>query len=282
MKKLFCLIVLALAGASNGSGQTGFTAVMVNSNGVVQRPTNFAAANNLGADSAVRIVNTLNRVSIQSGQWSRITNTGTILVSDGRMVSSSFTTNSGEYGVAYYGDNVSGHSFLNIGSDSGLLTDEGAGFIVQGTLGGSRVGVIKRLVLRGVSASSLYANTGTNGLNRAGWAVETRLNGTTNQVRLVVHSSSGPTASAWSDIPGSDIKAIWSYRDATNTYVFATSSFGQNFSTVPNVTVNAVAGGTAGSTQFGFAIGMNIISDTSSAPYMDVGAIYESKNLQQQ
>jgi hypothetical protein len=169
---------------------------------------------------------------------------------------------------------------LNLDAGAGIRIDAGSGFIVQGSLGGARQGAIKRFVIRGVSSSSKYEDVGVDGLDRAGWSVETRLNGTTNQMRLVVHASSGAVASAWTDVTvNSDIKAIFSYRDATNTYAYAVSDFGQDFPANPTVTVTNVAGGTSSPSSLGFGVSMKILTNTSSAPYFDVSAIYEARNV---
>jgi hypothetical protein len=272
-------ILILLLTATMGVCQTNFTAVMVDSNGVVRRPANFTSANNLQGNNRAD-VNTVNKIVIDPAQWTSMTNTGTMLVSHGRIVASSFSTNAGNIGTAYYGDNVDGHAFLNLDAGAGIRIDAGSGFIVQGSLGGARQGAIKRFVMRGVSASSKYEDVGTAGLDRAGWSVETRLNGTTNQMRLVVHASSGAVASAWTDVTvNSDIKAIFSYRDATNTYAYAVSDFGQDFPANPTVTVTNVAGGTSSPSSLGFGVSMKILTNTSSAPYSDVSAIYEARNV---
>jgi hypothetical protein len=281
MKYILFLIALA----STAFSQTNYRSVMVDTNGVVQRPTNFFAINNILTNQTPQalgfnyVLNLVNRVNWTANQWTVITNVGSWDVSDGRMVIQNLGTNSGSSAIAYMGANIGGMSVLNLSSDSGISIDSGSGLIFQGSLGGSRVGVVKRFVIRGVSSGGVYDDVGS--LDRAGWAVETRLDGTTNQARLIVHTSSGVVASGWTIAAGvsSDVKTIWTWRDATNTYVQIQKDFGNAFDTNATITVTNVPGGTGAASTFSIGVAIINTSNVSSGAYFDIGAITETKNF---
>jgi hypothetical protein len=88
MKTLLYLSSVFILVIASAFGQAGFTAVMVNTNGVVQRPTNFFVANNINTNQPASntvtfpvIINQVNRIDFTANQWTSITNVASFNIS---------------------------------------------------------------------------------------------------------------------------------------------------------------------------------------------------------
>lgn len=290
MKKLLTALMFAAIPFVSAKAQTGFTAVMVNSNGVVQRPTNFFTANNIN-NSAVTpaFLNFANKIFISSDQWTSITNTnsGTTLTAyNGRIVvTGAGTTNSGAFYATYY-TGANGGAFWNNDNSGQLSFEEKSGWAFLGLIGGSRPGAVKRFVIRGMSSTNLVNDLGTNGLDRAGLAVETRVVGpalgsVTNEARLIVHALTGIVESSWVQLgTPNDLESFWVYTDqlASRTYLSWASDAGQPYTNV--ITISNVPGGpTAGTfSQMTIAV-VNETNTISGSPYTSVLSIVETRNI---
>ena len=288
MKTLLYLSSVFILVIASAFGQAGFTAVMVNTNGVVQRPTNFFVANNINTNQPASntvtfpvIINQVNRIDFTANQWTSITNVASFTISDGRMVLVGASTNSGNFAVAHMGENVNGHSILNLDSSANIKISDGSGLIFQGALGNYPANFVARFVIRGVSASGFYDNVGS--LDRAGWAVEIRTIGGTNQARLLVFASGGLETGSWTAITNAintPIKTLWTWRDATNTYAKFIPAFGTPITTnAPDIIQTNVAGGSAGLSGLSIGIAGVNTNTTASGAYMDIAAIYETMNF---
>jgi hypothetical protein len=254
-------------------------AVMVDSNGVVAKPTNFwSQAPSLGGGASW--LNLLRDVQILTNGWTLLTNSSTVSANTGQIVISSTTTNSGDFGVAYY----NGALLANINTDSSTSLRANSGWIFTGSISGFRTNTIKRVLVRGISATNVFDDVGI--LDCGGIGVELRqLAAGTNQLRLLVFASDGLHVTGWSNAPTPrDRSSVWIYATATNSEVYWGNEFGTGFTNAPVASI-AKSPATAtnnGPANIGISFTLVNTNVVGSSDFFSILNIYETYNLKPQ
>lgn len=142
----------------------------------------------------------------------------------------------------------------------------GKSVIIQGRLGSTATNAVARFVWSSsTNWPTLITNVGTNGIAHIGWAVETRVDGGSNQARLIVNGATNRSESAWTAIGfslGNDSSFMVVGRTGFTSLYWADQSL--PFSRTPLITVtNQIGGSVSGAFQGG--LGFAVVNTNTAA-----------------
>jgi len=265
-----------------GYSQTGLTAVMANSNGLIVRPTNVV----LNTNSTEKFIPLYyHSIPISSDVWTVVTNTGSFGFR-GSMYTQNFTTNAGNSAIAF----VNSDPLIMISTSLANSFGNGDAYSISGSFG-LREGQLGRIVFNGTSANSVLTNAGSAGLDRRGIAFEWQRVSNTNsiiEVRLVVRTSdTNVITTAWEQVVCNNLQDQFLVQTkGTNTFLYFQNTWGRGWTstnisdtwTNPVVTVNGIPGGTQGAVA-NIAVVLVNTSNLASVGNIIIKEIAESRGV---
>jgi hypothetical protein len=199
----------------------------------------------------------------------RVTNGSATIGAIAAYPSIALTTNAADSGAMIMTADVWGASDTSANPWNAV----GRSVIIQGRLATIASNAVARFVWSSsTNWPTLITNVGTNGIAHIGWAVETRVDGGSNQARLIVNGATNKSESDFIPIgftPGNDSSFMVVPRTGSTSLYWAQS--GEPFSRTPLITVtNQIGGSASGAFQggLGFAVANTNTAAGSSTIYI--------------